>query len=71
MFEIFKEYLVNQVMLTDLELDMIRSAGMTKKIRRKQFLLQEGEVAKYQAFVGNGFLRMYGIKDNLVYNRKF
>lgn len=64
MFEIFKEYLLSQVVLTDPEMDMIRSAGIPKKIRRKQFLLQEGEVAKHQAFVCKGFLRMYGIKDD-------
>lgn len=64
MFELFKEYLLRQVTLTDQELEMIRSASMPKKLRKKQYLLQEGEVAKYQAFVCKGFLRMYGIKDD-------
>jgi len=64
MFEIFEKYLSREVILTDQELQMIKSVSTLKKLRRKQYLLQEGDVAKYQAFVCKGFLRMYGIKED-------
>ena len=63
MFEIFKEYLQRQAPISDQEFEMIRDVCLEKKVRRKQYLLHEGEVAKYQAFVCQGFLRMYVI-DN-------
>lgn len=64
MFELFKEYLLRQLTLTDQELEMIRSVSVPKKLRKKQYLLQEGEIAKYMVFVCKGFLRMYGIKED-------
>jgi CRP-like cAMP-binding protein len=36
----------------------------TKKIKRKQFLLSEGDVCKYSAFVTTGCLRGYTIDKN-------
>jgi len=36
----------------------------SKKVRRKQFLLQEGDVTKYAVFVTAGLLRMYSIDKN-------
>lgn len=35
-----------------------------KKIRRKQFLYQEGDVCKYTTFVNKGCLRTYAIDNN-------
>lgn len=40
------------------------SLWQTKKLRRKQFLLQEGEVTKNTVFVVSGLLRMYSIDKN-------
>jgi CRP-like cAMP-binding protein len=40
------------------------SLWQTKKLRRKQFLLQEGEVTKNAVFVVSGLLRMYSIDKN-------
>ena len=40
------------------------SLWQTKKLRRKQFLLQEGEVTKNAIFVVSGLLRMYSIDKN-------
>ncbi len=51
-------------MLTDQELQMIKYVSVPKKLRRKQYLLQEGDIAKYQAFVCKGLLRMYGIRGD-------
>jgi CRP-like cAMP-binding protein len=35
----------------------------TKKLRKKQYLLQEGDVCKYIAFVEKGALREYSVDD--------
>lgn len=40
------------------------SLWQAKKLRRKQFLLQEGEVTKNAIFVVSGLLRMYSIDKN-------
>ncbi|HVW59192.1 MAG TPA: Crp/Fnr family transcriptional regulator [Puia sp.] len=40
------------------------SLWQTRKLRRKQFLLQEGEVTKNAIFVVSGLLRMYSIDKN-------
>ncbi|MBN9381796.1 MAG: Crp/Fnr family transcriptional regulator [Chitinophagaceae bacterium] len=40
------------------------SGWQSKKLRRKQFLLQEGDVTKNAVFVVSGLLRMYSIDKN-------
>jgi len=63
MFTVFKGYLLEKINLTDPELEQIESVSTIKKLRKRQFLLQEGDVWRYNAFVCKGFLRTYFI-DN-------
>lgn len=42
----------------------LQSVLQVKKIKKKHFLLQEGDVAKYSVFVNNGLLRLYAIDKN-------
>ncbi|MBE7171185.1 MAG: Crp/Fnr family transcriptional regulator [Williamsia sp.] len=39
------------------------SLFVPKKVRRRQYLLQEGDVCKYQAFVEKGMLRSYTVDE--------
>jgi CRP-like cAMP-binding protein len=64
MFEVFKKYILEKVQLTEEELELLRSYSAVKKLRRRQYLLQEGEVNRYQAFITKGCLRQYRIGDN-------
>ncbi|MFP9100496.1 Crp/Fnr family transcriptional regulator [Flavobacterium sp. RHBU_24] len=48
-----------QSSLTIEEKEMIKSAFQLKKLRRKQFFLQEGEIARYTAFISKGAMRQY------------
>ncbi|MBE9466642.1 Crp/Fnr family transcriptional regulator [Dyadobacter subterraneus] len=64
MFEVFKKYILEKVNLTEEELALIRSYSVIKKLRRRQYLLQEGEVNRYKAFITKGCLRQYRIGDN-------
>ncbi len=57
MYEVLAKYIRNKTNVTDAELDLICKAFTPKKLRKKQYLLQEGDVAKYGAFVCKGFLR--------------
>lgn len=50
--------------LNDEEKYMILSIMHPKKIRKRQYLLQEGDVSKYSAFVLSGCLRCYFVDQN-------
>ena len=49
--------------MTNRDIEMIKSAFVPKKIRKKQYFLQEGEVCKYMAFIVKGAMRQYTV-DN-------
>ena len=59
----FIQYLTDKTHLTVEEIGQIMQVCIPKKVRKKQLLLQEGDVWKYNAFVSNGFLRTYSIDD--------
>jgi len=41
MFKVFKKYLLEKNALTDDELEMIESASVVKKLRKKQYLYRK------------------------------
>ncbi len=45
------------------EIDLIQSFFLSKKFRKRQYFLQEGEVCKYSAFVIKGAMRQYRVDD--------
>ncbi len=59
MFDIFSKYLTDKISLSEPELARISSVSIIKKLRRKQYLLQEGDVCRHYAFVCKGCLRIY------------
>ena len=61
MFEIFQKYLADRITLTDQDFERIESVSLIKKLRRRQYILQEGDVCRHNAFVCKGFLRYYHI----------
>lgn len=63
MYEVFFGALRSKVAFTDEELAIIRTHLIPKKLRKKQYLLQEGDVCKFIAFVEKGTLRSYTIDD--------
>ena len=52
-----------KIELTEEERKLSQSFFIPKKLRRKQYLLQEGDVCKYIAFVEKGLLRSYTVDD--------
>ena len=52
--------------VTDLskdDFDYFKGLFVAKRLRKRQYLLQEGDVCKYQAFVERGLLRSYTVDD--------
>lgn len=59
MFEIFAAYLKEKAGITDTELELIENASVSKRLRKRQYLIQEGDISDYRAFITKGCLRMY------------
>jgi CRP-like cAMP-binding protein len=56
-----EQYISARVKLTDEEFSLVAAAFTEKKLRRRQFLLQAGEVCRHVAFVCSGALRLFSI----------
>lgn len=63
MFESFFQHLSEKISLNKEEQAIIESHLTIKKIRKKQYLLQEGDVCKNIAFVVKGALREYTVDE--------
>jgi CRP-like cAMP-binding protein len=63
MYELFFQRFRSKVPLTAEEEEQIKSYLTPKKLRKKQYLLQEGDVCKMIAFVEKGVLREYLADD--------
>ena len=63
MYETLIEYLGKNLPLSPDDIDIIHSVFIPKKLLKGEFLLREGDILKYGAFVCKGFLRSYVI-DN-------
>ncbi|MBO9566955.1 MAG: Crp/Fnr family transcriptional regulator, partial [Niastella sp.] len=50
--------------LNDEEKQLIEQSFKAKHLRKRQYLLQEGDVCKYMAFVVKGGGRMYSVNEN-------
>ncbi|NCD70112.1 Crp/Fnr family transcriptional regulator [Mucilaginibacter agri] len=63
MFEVFRKYLDSRISLTDEQFDRITSVATLKKLRKKQYLLQQGDVWRFNAFIQKGCVRVYTVDD--------
>lgn len=63
MFEVFFQKFNEKVPLTDQEREQIKTYLTPKKLRKRQYLLQEGDVCKTIAFVEKGALREYAVEN--------
>jgi CRP-like cAMP-binding protein len=52
------------IQLTEAEQELFTSFLIAKKLKKKEFLLQQGEVCKYSSFVLSGCLRGYSVDKN-------
>src|SRR5689334_7607134 len=64
MYERYFQHFNTKVPLTEEEQELIKNYLTVKKLRRRQYLLQEGDVCKIVAFVEKGALRLYRINED-------
>ena len=57
-------YFSNFLPLEQDEIAFLESVFRERKIRRRQFILQEGDVCRYNSFVVEGCFRMYMVDEN-------
>jgi CRP-like cAMP-binding protein len=63
MFDTFQKYLEDKITLTNTDYELIESLSSFRKLRKRQYLLQAGDVCRFNAFVCQGFLRYYYVDD--------
>ena len=63
MYELFFHKFNEKVNLSEEEEEVIKQYLTPKKLRKKQYLLQEGDICKHIAFVEKGALKAYVVDD--------
>ena len=63
MFDVLFSHILGKISLTEQEKETITTFFVPKKLRKRQYLLQEGDVCKYMAFVEKGLLRSYNVDE--------
>lgn len=61
MFEFLASYLKEKGNLTNEELELVEQVTVQRKLRKHQYLLQEGDTSYHSSFVAKGCLRLYQI----------
>lgn len=64
MYDRYFQYFTSKIPLTEEEQELIKKYLTIKKLRKKQYLLQEGDVCKCVAFVEKGALRSYKVNED-------
>jgi len=64
MYERYFQHFNEKVPLTEDEKNFIKNYLTVKKIRKRQYLLQEGDVCKCVAFVEKGAMRLYRVNED-------
>jgi CRP-like cAMP-binding protein len=61
MFAVFEQYLQSKASFTPAEIEQIKAASVVRTLRKRQYLLQAGDVWQSNAFVASGCLRTYSV----------
>ena len=61
MIETFKNHLRLHTDLSEEEIGCISALAVTRKLRRNEFILREGEICRHKAFIASGLLRTFGL----------
>jgi CRP-like cAMP-binding protein len=63
MYDLILQNISKHIQLTQEETDYFTSVLQIKRLRKKQYLIQEGVVSRYESFVNKGCLRSYYIDE--------
>ncbi len=58
------DHIQNYLSLEDIEIDAIRNHFKADRYKKKDYLLEQGEICKHYYFVNKGCLRMFFIREN-------
>ncbi|HVZ98482.1 MAG TPA: Crp/Fnr family transcriptional regulator [Chitinophagaceae bacterium] len=61
MYELLRKKISETIPLSDDEFEFCKTLFIPKKLRKRQYLLQEGDVDRYTGFVEKGLLRTYAV----------
>ena len=64
MTELLKENIAKHISLSDKEANEFCDLFERRHINKKEFLLREGEICKFEGFVTKGLFRVYHIDHN-------
>tara|TARA_R110000868_G_scaffold220806_2_gene472282 strand:- start:28112 stop:28693 length:582 start_codon:yes stop_codon:yes gene_type:complete len=64
MKELLKQNILKHIALSNKEIDSFCNLFNEKKVKKKQFLLREGDICKFEGFVTKGLFRIYHIDQN-------
>ncbi|CAN5479862.1 Crp/Fnr family transcriptional regulator [soil metagenome] len=64
MNDLLKEGIAKHIFLSDNEMEEFCNLFQNKTVKKKNFLLREGEVCKFEGFVNKGTFRVYHIDKN-------
>ncbi|CAM3652404.1 Crp/Fnr family transcriptional regulator [Sphingobacterium sp. arapr2] len=70
MYQILFNYIHNysQMILTSEEMELIKNTFQPKKLRKRQYFLQEGDISKFTGFITKGAMRQYYVDEKGVEN---
>ncbi|HZW38215.1 MAG TPA: Crp/Fnr family transcriptional regulator [Ignavibacteriaceae bacterium] len=63
MFSLLKSHIKSRIDISNEEFEICTNFFILKKVRKKQFFLQEGDVSRYIGFINSGYMRIYTIDD--------
>ncbi|RTY68354.1 Crp/Fnr family transcriptional regulator [Flavobacterium sp. GSP27] len=63
MFQQLFKSIQEKVILTQEEMELCKTFFIPKRLRKKQILLQEGDICVYNAFIEKGILRSFSIDE--------
>ncbi|MCW3082551.1 Crp/Fnr family transcriptional regulator [Segetibacter sp.] len=63
MFELLHKKISAVTSVNEEDFDYFKTLFVQKKLRKRQYFLQEGDICKYQAFVEQGLLRSYTVDE--------
>jgi CRP-like cAMP-binding protein len=63
MFELFLTSIKEHISISEEEFEFCKTLFIPKKLRKRQYLLQEGDVCRYTAFVEKGMLRTFTVDE--------
>jgi CRP-like cAMP-binding protein len=63
MFDLLLQSIKERISISKEEFDFCKTLFIPKKLRKRQYLLQEGDVCRYTAFVEKGMLRTFTVDE--------